>query len=61
MVVRRKRCLSGGKIWPDERKEFFLPLLERGNVVLYRVAKNKPEGIKDGYMRSKMIYCLDHK
>lgn len=42
---KTKKCLSGGKIVPDERKEFFLPLIERGNVVLYKTGQNKPEGI----------------
>jgi hypothetical protein len=42
---KTKRCLAGGKILPDTPKEFFLPLIERGNVVLYRVPENKPKGI----------------
>jgi hypothetical protein len=58
---KTKKCLSGGKILQDERKEFSLPLIERGNVVLYRVAKNKPEGINRWIheVGSEDGYCND--
>jgi hypothetical protein len=36
---RTKKCLSGSKILPDGPKEFSVPLVERGNVVLYQVPK----------------------
>ena len=58
---KTKRCLSGGKILPDDRKEFSLPLIERGNVVLYRVAKNKPEGINRWIHEIAGEDCPDNK
>ena len=42
---KTKRCLSGGQVMLDDQKEFSMPLIERGNVVLYQVPRNKPEGI----------------
>lgn len=44
---RTKKCLSGSKLLPDEHNEFSVPLVERGNVVLYQVPKqHKAEGIR---------------
>lgn len=43
---KKKKCLAGGKILKDDVGEFSTALIERGNVVLYRTATNKPQGIK---------------
>lgn len=38
-------CLAGGKILPDERGEFRMRLLERGNAVFYEVPAGKAQGV----------------
>lgn len=42
----KRRCLAGGKILPDAGGEFLTPLVERGNVVLYKTSLNRPSGIQ---------------
>lgn len=42
----KKRCLAGGKILKDDVGEFSMPLIERGNVVLYCASTNKSQNIK---------------
>jgi len=58
---KTKRCLAGGKVLVDEQKEFSMPLIERGNVVLYQVPKNKPVGINRWIHELGSEICSDNK